>query len=123
MKRIIIVLALLGYLKGYAQHADAIVGKWIKTNKEDLIIQVYKVKNEYEGKITWSKDNAKPKGFVMLDNLTYNPESKQWEGGTIHDPKSSRTYDATVAMRPDGTLEVSGKFLFFKSTRTFKRVS
>ena len=80
------------------------------------------MKDEYKGKISWSKDTKKPLGFIMLDYLKYNPKSKKWEGGKIHDPNSSRSYNATATMKPDGILEVSGAFLFFESKRTFKRV-
>ena len=121
MKLIVIAILFIS-LKGYSQDADAIVGKWLKANKEDLIIEVYKAGEEYDGKINWSKDNEKPAGFLMLDNLKYNPKSKKWEGGKIHDPGSSRSYDATVIMNSDGTIEVTGKVLFFKSKRVFKRV-
>lgn len=118
----ITLFALLFSMKSYAQNADAIVGKWLKANKEDLIIDVQKVKGEYQGKITWSKDNSKPVGFLMLDKLKYNEMEKKWEGGEIHDPGSSRTYKASAIMQPDGTLEVTGRYLFIKSKRAFKKV-
>ena len=122
MKQIIILFAILVSFKCYSQNADAIIGKWLKTNKEDLIIEVYKVKDEYKGKISWSKDNRKPVGFVMLEHLKYNSKSKKWEGGIIRDLNSSRSYNATARMKSDETLEVSGAFLFFGSKRTFRRV-
>jgi uncharacterized protein (DUF2147 family) len=120
----VLIFAMLISVKGYAQNADAIVGKWLKANKEDLIIEVYKDKDneEYNGKINWSKDKEKPAGFLMIENLRYNQKEKRWEDGKIHDPKSGRSYDATVVMKPDGTIEVSGAVLFFKSKRIFKRV-
>jgi uncharacterized protein (DUF2147 family) len=120
--KLILVLILLFSLKGYSQNPDVIVGKWIKANKEDLIIEVFKVNGEYKGKVSWSKDNKKPIGFLMLENLRYNQKSKNWEGGKIHDPNSNRSYDATLAMQSDGTLEVSGKVLFLKIKRAFKKV-
>lgn len=122
MKKILTALAIILSLKGYSQNADGIIGKWLKSNKEDLIIEVYKVKNEYKGKISWSKDSKKPVGFVMLENLRYNQKSKKWEDGKIHDPNSSRSYNAAATMKSDGTLEVSGAFLFLGSKRAFKRV-
>ena len=120
--KLILVLILLFSMKGYSQDPDVIVGKWIKANKEDLIIEVFKVNDEYNGKVSWSKDNKKPIGFLMLENLRYNQKSKNWEGGKIHDPNSNRSYDATLAMQSDGTLEVSGNVLFLKIKRAFKRV-
>lgn len=120
--KLILVLILLFSLKGYSQNPDTIVGKWIKANKEDLIIEVFKVNDEYNGKVSWSKDNKKPIGFLMLENLRYNQKTKNWEGGIIHEPNSNRSYDATLAMQSDGTLEVSGNVLFLKIKRAFKRV-
>lgn len=67
-------------LKCYSQNnADAIIGKWLKIPKEDLIIEVYKVKDEYKGKISWTKDNdkRKPVGFIILEKLKYNSKSKK----------------------------------------------
>ena len=94
----------------------------MKANKEDLIIEVFKVNQEYNGKVSWSKDNKKPVGFLMLENLKYNQKTRNWEGGKIRDPNSSRSYDATLAMQSDGTLEVSGRMLFLKMKREFRRV-
>ena len=123
MKPILITLAMLLSLKTFAQNnSDAIIGKWLKTNKEDLIIEVYKVNDEYKGRISWSKDDKKPVGFIMLENLRYDQISKKWEGGKIRDPNSSRRYNATASMNLDGTLELIGAFFFLESKRSFKRV-
>ena len=94
----------------------------MKANKEDLIIEVFKEKGVYKGKIKWSKDNSKPVGYLILDQLVYNSEDHVWEDGTLYDPKSGRKYDASVSLQTDGTIEVTGQVLFFKSSRTFKRV-
>ena len=56
----------------------------------------------------------------MLENLRYNQKSKKWEDGKIRDPNSSRGYNATAMMKSDGTLKVSGAFLFLGSKRTSK---
>ena len=123
MKPILITLVMLLSLKTFAQNnSDAIIGKWLKTNKEDLIIEVYKVNDEYKGRISWSKDDKKPVGFIMLENLKYDQISKKWEGGKIRDPNSSRRYNATASMNLDGTLELIGAIFFLESKRSFKRV-
>ena len=123
MKPILITLAMLLSLKTFTQNNnDAIIGKWLKTNKEDLIIDVYKVKDEYKGRISWSKNDKKPVGFIMLENLKYDQISKKWEGGKIRDPNSSRRYNATASMNLDGTLELIGAIYFLESKRSFKRV-
>ena len=122
MKKILLAITIMFSLKGYAQNADAIIGKWLKTNKEDLVIEVYKVKNAYNGKINRSGDKRKPVGFVMLENLKFNSKTKKWEGGVIHDPNSNRSYNATANLKSDGSLEVIGAMLFFKSKRIFTKL-
>ena len=122
MKKILLAFIILFALKGYSQNADDIIGKWLKTNKEDLTIEVYKLKNEYHGKISRSADKRKPVGFVMLENLKFNLKTKKWEEGVIHDPNSNRSYNATARLKSDNTLEVIGAMLFFKSKRTFKKI-
>ena len=69
MKPILILLTFLFAEQCYSQNnPDAIMGKWLRTPKEDLVIQVYKTGNKYMGKITWSKGNdaKKPVGYVIL---------------------------------------------------------
>lgn len=103
---------------------DLILGKWKKTPGDDLVIEVFRVDNEYKGKISWSNDETKkPAGFLILERLTYNEEDKSWENGKIHSP-SGGSYSATARLRSDGTLEVHGykgmKWLGRK--KYFKRV-
>jgi uncharacterized protein (DUF2147 family) len=126
----LILLFLLGF-SSYnicaQENADLIVGKWLKTPNEDMIIEVYKTGQEYKGKIKWTKesDPKKPVGFVILDNLKYNTASKNWENGKIHKPDSGSTYNATAKIQADGTLEVRGYMggmKFFGRKKYFKKV-
>jgi len=105
---LLILMVLLSHL-GYPQPgSDSIVGKWLKTPKEDLIIEVYKSKDSYTGKISWVKDNArkKPIGFKIVEGLQYDPKKKVWEKGKISDPRSGKTYGARAKIKADGTLEL-----------------
>lgn len=127
MKGLKILLPLFFSLESYAQtNPDAIVGKWLKTPKADLVIQVYKAGTEYKGKIVKEKEIYKNKtvGFVILENLEYDIEKQVWKGGKIHDPNSGKTYDAEAKIDTDGSLEVKCylgmKFLGTK--KYFKRV-
>ncbi len=126
MKGIIVILAVLLGSASKAQKPDAIVGKWLKTPKEDLIIRVYKVGAEYKGKILKEKEALKNKsiGFVILEKLRYNNDKHIWTGGKIHDPNTGKTYDAEAKINNDGSLEVNcymgAKFLGTK--KYFKRV-
>ena len=127
MKKVIILLTLLFSLKCCSQNnADAIIGKWLKIPKEDLIIEVYKTEDEYKGKINWAKNNdkKKPVGFLILEKLKYNSNKKMWKNGKIHDPNSGSTYNAEAKIKSDGTLEVLGYLgmRFLGSKKYFKRV-
>ena len=126
MKGLLVMLMVIVGFTTYAQMPDAIIGKWLKTPKEDLIIRVYKSGNEYKGKIIREKEVLKNKsvGFVILENLEYNSNKQTWRGGKIHDPNSGKTYDAEAKINEDGLLEVNCylgmKFLGTK--KYFKRV-
>lgn len=126
MKQLLIIFTVIFSSHCYSQNADAIVGKWLKTPKEDLIIQVYRSGNEYKGKIAWAKDNdnKKPAGFIILEDLQYNSNKKMWRDGKIHDPSSGNTYDAEAKIKSDGTLEVLGYMgmRFLGKKKYFKRV-
>ena len=57
MKGYLIIGMLVFGLASYGQiKPDAIVGKWLKAPKEDLVIRVYKTGTEYKGKISSWKD-------------------------------------------------------------------
>ncbi len=121
-----LLISLLSY-KSYAQtNPDLIMGKWLKTSKEDLIIEVYKSKDEYKGKITWAKNNDSGKliGFQILEGLKYNAKKKLWSNGQVHNPKSGSSYSATAKIRADGTLEVLAYkgMKFIGRKKYFKRV-
>jgi uncharacterized protein (DUF2147 family) len=127
MKPVIFFLLMAFSFTGFAQDkADAIIGKWLKTPKNDLIIQVYKDGDEYKGTIAWSKDNdpKKPLNYLILEELTYDPRKKIWTDGKIHDPNSGKSYDAEVKLTADGSLEVLGYlgFKFLGTTKYFSRV-
>jgi uncharacterized protein (DUF2147 family) len=127
MKHLVILLLVSSSLKSFAQTADAIVGKWINIPKQNTIIEVYKVKDEYKGKILWTKehDPKKPEGFIILDKLRYDNGSKKWKDGKIREPDSGSTYSAEARIMQDGTLTVFG-YMGIKllgSTKIFKRIN
>ena len=91
---------------------DNILGKWYTDDKE-TIIEVYKSGGKYFGKIVWlmeeNEDDGTPKvddenpdpklqnkpvmGLVLLKSFNYDEEEKEWNNGTIYDPKNGKTYD------------------------------
>ena len=129
MKFFLIILAFISISsRAFCQISnDKIVGKWITTPKENMIIEVYKVNDEYKGKIAWVKDpsdKSKPIGFEVLDKLTYNPETDMWENGKIYDPKSGKVFNSSAKLDDDTSLEVEGywRFKFLGRTMKFRRV-
>lgn len=100
---------------------EAIVGKWL--NQEGTShIQIFKATNgsfagKYFGKIVWLKEplkNGKPKvddlnpdpkkhsvpllGLQILKNFVYDADDKEWEDGTIYDPKNGKTYSCIMTL-------------------------
>jgi uncharacterized protein (DUF2147 family) len=100
---------------------EAIVGKWL--NQEGTShIQIFKATNgsfagKYFGKIVWLKEplkNGKPKvddlnpdpkkqavpllGLQILKNFVYDAQDKEWEDGTIYDPKNGKTYSCIMTL-------------------------
>jgi len=104
----IIMGLLLPHLVFTQPKSESIVGKWLKTPKKDVIIEVYKSNDSYNGKINWVKENATkiPIGFKVIEGLKYDEPKKIWVKGKIVDPKSGKTYDARARIKNDGILEV-----------------
>jgi len=125
MKYLSFIVAMLFCLNAGAQTvSNSIVGKWMKMPKEDLIIEVYESGGGYSGKIEWSKDSTKQKGYVILKNLQFDDDNNSWENGRIYDPRSGNEYKAAAKLKSDGTLEVLGYkgMKFIGTKKSFKRV-
>lgn len=97
--------------------ADDIVATWLNADK-DAHIRIFKAVNgKYAGKIEWMKEPLDPKtgkpktdnlnpdpklrnrermGLVIMMNFEYIKSKNKWEGGTIYDPKSGKTYDSYI---------------------------
>ena len=125
MRYVVSILAVLCSYCCFAQaDADKIVGKWMKMPKEDLVIEVYSTGGGYSGKIDWSSDSTKQKGYMILENLQFNEGDNCWEDGKIIDPRSGSQYKASAKLKSDGTLEVLGYkgIKMIGSKRSFKRI-
>ncbi|WP_342645675.1 DUF2147 domain-containing protein [Mucilaginibacter sp. CSA2-8R] len=121
-----LITALLFVVNANAQTADAIVGKWINPSGEGQI-QIYKKGNLYFGKLAWIKEpddkaTGKPKtdvnnpdkslqsrpilGLELLKNFKFDGDDV-YEGGTIYDPKSGKTYSCKMTLN-DNKLKIRG---------------
>lgn len=108
-----------------AQDADAIQGRWQNPSGEGRI-EVTKRGGKYYGKLYWLKEPNDEHGKPKLD--ANNPEASLrnrqlqgleilkdfdakgkggYEGGTIYDPKSGKTYSCKMTLKSD-KLDIRG---------------
>jgi uncharacterized protein (DUF2147 family) len=143
MKRFKILLALLVLsFSSVAQQGDAVLGIW-QSEHGNGRIQIYKTGELYNGKLVWLtkelNEAGKPKldinnpveslrshpikGLEVLKNFSYKNEGN-WDGGTVYDPRSGKTYNCKLFMSSSDELEVRafmGISLFGK-TQVWSRV-
>jgi uncharacterized protein (DUF2147 family) len=124
----LVVFILFNVLFSYAQQdGDKIAGVW-KNGEGTGMIKIYKNGDKYQGKIVWLKEpidaeTGKPKldknhpdenlhtrpliGLVNTWGFDYTGDNV-WENGKIYDPKNGNTYECTIKMKNNNTLEVRG---------------
>ena len=131
-------------LKGQSLNPkERICGKWESTEKQ-LIITITLQNNQYKAIIDWFSDtdgkpldywkdvhnpnpelrNRKILGMSILSNLTYHPDTRSWEDGTIYDSKHGKEWNAAAYIGNKGLLHVRGywHFKFMGKTLTFFRI-
>jgi uncharacterized protein (DUF2147 family) len=124
---------------------DLLCGKWMSSEK-NLLVQVFKEKDVFKGKIIWFKNvdeskamdewadkhNPNPAlrdrkliGMNILNDMIYKPKSNSWENGKIYDAKTGHEWDASAHIDNNGELKVTGywHFKLIGRTMTFTRVN
>ena len=104
----------LSSLKLSADEAEKIVGVWFTDDKTSKI-QIYKIDNQYFGKIIWlsSKENQgelkiKPKiGYQIFRKFIFEGKNV-WSGGQVSDPRSGMTVSGKMTLKNENTLNVRG---------------
>lgn len=119
-----------------------ILGVW-EVGSGKARVKIFQYGQKFGGRIVWLKEPKYPDGTPKIDknnpdetkrqapllgfmNMTGFVEkgSGKYEEGTIYDPENGSTYNCTVEMVDDNTLEVRG-FIgvsLFGRTDTWKRV-
>ncbi len=126
-KRLFLIIVLsIGVNCVIAQNKEALLGKWLTTSGDAQIL-IYPNGSKFSGRIVWLKkpnDNTgKPEtddknpdpnqakkpviGLEMLKGFTYTDEGV-WEGGTIYDPKTGKTYSCKISMINPNQIHVRG---------------
>ena len=139
--KLIFSLLLLFTTVIYSQ--KTIVGKWKtiddSTKEAKSIVEIYKLNNEYFGKITTilneadkdkvcikckGVDKNKPiEGLVIIKKLS--KDNTMYVDGTIIDPENGKTYTCKIWLDENNNdvLNVRGYIGFFYRTQKWKRVN
>ncbi len=129
------------WASGKAQEKEnAIVGKWMYEEK-NLIVEVYKQDEDIKAKIVWFHDPAdtlpieqrldtknpekdlrtrKVIGMDILSDLVYDPKENKFIKGKIYDSSSGKTWDASVWLSDQQTMQVRGYYIFKFLGKTMK---
>ena len=149
MKNFLLALLLLPFCSfKYAaiSNSDAIVGKWMSTEDNNLEVEVYKIGTEYRAKIIWfddSDDKSRPMGerrdtknpdkalrtrkiigLEVMHGLVYNQDDDEWQDGRIYDASTGKDWNAKAWLAKDGCLKVRGfwHFEFLGQNMCFKKI-
>jgi len=132
-----LVIPLFISLNIFAQRADDIIGKYHLPNKID--VEIYKVKGKYFGKIIKlnnfedgqtldfknpdkTKRNNPILGMVIIKNLKFDREEKQWINGSMYGAEKGIVFDLEITKyRKDEIVVVGSKYVFWK-TLIWKRI-
>ena len=137
MKHQLILILAFFALSNTSFAQQQIVGKWISEDGEG-ITEIYQKDGYFYGKISWLKkpndDKGKPYtdtenpdktkrnqpllGLVILKHFIY--KNNEWQGGTIYDPNSGKTYSCTIWVS-HSKLKVRGYWGIFYQTQTWTK--
>jgi uncharacterized protein (DUF2147 family) len=114
------------YNTSNSDEGDKLLGVWEPSHGKARV-KINKVGNKYYGKIVWLREPNYPDGSKKVDKN--NPDSKMhttpllgysilkdfeysgkksWSNGTIYDPENGSTYNCTIKLTNDNTIEVRG---------------
>ncbi|WP_282036918.1 DUF2147 domain-containing protein [Saccharicrinis aurantiacus] len=144
-KKILFCLTILLVSSNIFAQGNEILGVWL-TQDNDSKVKISKTTNgKYYGEIIWllnpkddngniRKDTKNPdndlksrniEGLKILNDFEYNAGDKEWQDGTIYDPKSGSTYKCYMWFKTDSDkLYVKGYigFSLIGKTVNWKRV-
>lgn len=100
--------------------ANDILGYYMDSKREG-IIKIFEKNNKYYGKLVWmnipdredylNPDTTKRKekilGQIIMKGLSFNG-TDCWEGGTIYNSRTGKTYKCKITREPSGNLLFRG---------------
>jgi len=135
MRRLSVFLALV-FSSSAALAVPSVQGNWY-TEDRSAIVRIAPCGNRMCGTIarvlnqgpnvpTRDINNPDPRmrsrpivGMPILSG--FSPSGSQWAGGHAYDPHTGRSYRASLALNPNGTLEVTGCLLFICRSKDWTR--
>lgn len=92
-----------------AQSGEAIVGEWLTQNSEARVT-IYHEQGKYVGKIIWIKDNKQSTQLntVILSDFVFDTKEKEWNNGTVFEPRHSHKSSGYLLLKDANTLKVTG---------------
>lgn len=123
---LITVFSLNAQSDSTALKKDSIIGNWSAFSNQ-AAIQIVEKNGVFEGKIIWLSEQNKNKfpttdvnniekskqdrpilNLVCLYGFQYNPTYQIWEKGYFYNPLTGDTIKATLKMKDDNTIEMTG---------------
>lgn len=126
-KIFVLLFSMLLSLSSLAEDVKSsdILGFWL-SEEGTAVIEITKKDKKFEGKLVWLKvlhegkvkeklDDKNPDeslrsrpllGLVNLEGFKF--DDGEWEDGTIYDPKSGKTYSATMELDGKNLLKIRG---------------
>ena len=122
---------------------DDILGLW-NNEERDGIIEIFKCREDYCGRIVWAKEPTYPAddkmgragqprlddnnpspglrtrpiiGLQIMNDFVFDGDNG-WKEGTVYDPKNGRTYSGKVTLVSPNELRLRGYVLFSFFGRT-----
>ena len=119
--------ALLLFSGNLHANGDNLVGVWKPSNGRSMV-KIDKIGSKYYGRVVWllepNDESGEPRtdinnpdeslrdtplrGYRLLKDVTYKEDEKVWTDGTIYDPNNGSTYNCTIELKDDNTIEVRG---------------
>lgn len=133
---LLIFLTLTAFESNY-NSADKIIGKWLLP--DNIKIEIFKENNKYYGKIIdisgfndgQTKDVKNPdksrrddelNGKIIISNLEYDSNLKQWINGTIYAPQKGIKLNLKINYAKETELEAEASKLFFWKSIIWKKI-
>jgi len=134
-QRLILTFLLFFSVNVFSQSKDQILGKWLNASGE-AHIHIYLNGSKYFGKIAWMKTPNNPDGSPRLDKNNPNSSLSSnsilglvilkdfvfndniWQGGSIYDPKTGKTYSCKISLQGPDKINVRGFVGFSMLGRT-----